>query len=69
MLTDVSQRFGKMRVSHAGHGDQKVVGEIDGFHQNEILRESPSARQHFGGLLAINLLCKMSYSGFGAIFV
>jgi hypothetical protein len=56
MLTDVGQRFGKMRVSHAGHGDQKVVGQIDGFHQNESLRETPLARQPLGALLIRNLL-------------
>jgi hypothetical protein len=47
MLTDVGKRFGKVGISHTGHGDQKVVGQIDGLHQNEILRESPSTRQRF----------------------
>jgi hypothetical protein len=56
MLTDVGKRFGKVGISHTGHGDQKVVGQIDGLHQNEILRESPSTRQRFGALLTRNLL-------------
>ena len=32
VFADQRQRFGKIRVCHAGHGDQKMIGKIDAVH-------------------------------------
>ena len=37
MLADKGQRFGEMRISHGGHGDQKMPGQVDGLHCGILL--------------------------------
>jgi len=37
MLADIGQGFGKIGIDHVGHGDQEVVGKVNGLHVGSIV--------------------------------
>ena len=45
VFADEGQRAGKVRINHGGHGDEKVLGEVDAVHKSKYCKAGVRQRQ------------------------